>query len=281
MYILQDVDISGIKIQVLAVYQHRWAAGERFDHIVPKIQNLPLLYQLWLVQQGDVEFHSNGKRWQIKSDEACLIPATIGREIITPKPALWLSLSLRISAFNKFNLLQGIAFPAIWKPDELELQKITYLINEMSNVPSSQQAHHRLMIDGLAHALFGLCWEHLSSASLALSMHSALPDWLARTMHRISAEPASTIVELAHEAGFSPAQFRRVFREHVGATPRDYLTSRRLEVARNYLVQTDLPLRVIAERIGLRDIDHFSMAFKNVYGLSPSHYRAAQGTSHK
>jgi transcriptional regulator GlxA family with amidase domain len=37
-----------------------------------------------------------------------------------------------------------------------------------------------------------------------------------------------------------------------------------------------LTLRVIAERIGWRDANHFSQVFRETYGLSPLYYRMAR-----
>ena len=69
-------------------------------------------------------------------------------------------------------------------------------------------------------------------------------------------------VRQAREAGFSPSQFRRIFHQHVGTAPRDYLVAKRMEMACHYLEYTTLSLRHIAAKIGIHNVPHFSRAFK-------------------
>ncbi|CAN5420133.1 N/A [soil metagenome] len=88
------------------------------------------------------------------------------------------------------------------------------------------------------------------------------------------AEPP-TAAELAEIAGLSPSHFTRVFREHTGYTPMDYLRHERIKTARVLLAGVDLSIKEIAARCGFEDQYHFSKTFRQIDGLSPSDYRDA------
>ena len=53
------------------------------------------------------------------------------------------------------------------------------------------------------------------------------------------------------------------------------LTDTRVELARTYLRESDLPLYEIAELLGYRNESAFSRAFKTQFGLSPLKWRKA------
>jgi AraC-like DNA-binding protein len=273
---IRNIDIASIAVQVWAVNHHHWSAGQTYHHDPANHLYVALQGQLWLVQEGRVEVRAKGQKWRVQSGEAMFLPVSLERDIITPEQTSWLSLRLWVTVFNKFNLMKNISLPAQWRPDERERALMESWMGQIVQEFRLDAAHQRLTVGGLAQALFGLCWPHLTSTPLVASIHSELPEWLAQTLRRISNDPACNITDLAYEAGFSPAQFRRAFHQHIGSTPRDYLKTQRLEKARHYLDHTDLTLRVIAEQIGWRDANHFSQVFRETYGLSPLYYRMAR-----
>ncbi len=57
--------------------------------------------------------------------------------------------------------------------------------------------------------------------------------------------------------------------------PAAFLRKVRLDLARQMLVTTDMPLAEIAERRGFGYLSHFSRAFKANHGVAPSRYRQA------
>jgi len=273
---IRNIDISSITVQVWAVDHHHWGVGWKYRHDPARHSYTALQGQLWLMQKGSVQINADDQRWLVKSGEAIFLPVSLERDMATMEQSSWLSLRLWVTVFNKFNLMKNISLPAQWRPDENERMQMESWMSQIVREFRLEQAHQRLVVDGLAQALFGLCWPHLTSIPLVSSVHAELPEWLAQTLRLISSDPACNISDLAHEAGFSAAQFRRAFHQHIGTTPRDYLKTQRLETARHYLEHTDLELRVIAERVGWRDANHFSQVFRETYGLSPSYYRAAR-----
>jgi len=80
---------------------------------------------------------------------------------------------------------------------------------------------------------------------------------------------------LARAAHVSPAHFSRGFKEAFGASPHQYLLTRRLERAAELLRNTDRTVAEVCFAVGLSSVGSFTTSFGRTFGLSPTEYRAA------
>lgn len=71
----------------------------------------------------------------------------------------------------------------------------------------------------------------------------------------------------------SKSYLTMVFKKHTGMTIVEYLTEVRMEEAKALLRGSDLRVYEIAERVGYRDAQYFSLTFRKQVGQSPSEYR--------
>ncbi|HWD03539.1 MAG TPA: helix-turn-helix domain-containing protein [Amycolatopsis sp.] len=90
-------------------------------------------------------------------------------------------------------------------------------------------------------------------------------------------EPIS-VADIASRAAMSPASLHRRFRNELGSTPIQWLTSVRVEHARRLLEQTDLAVDQIAHRSGLGSAANLRTRLADQTGLTPSAYRRAFST---
>ncbi|HVR56424.1 MAG TPA: helix-turn-helix domain-containing protein [Pseudolabrys sp.] len=84
------------------------------------------------------------------------------------------------------------------------------------------------------------------------------------------------LLMLAGVAGLSVHHFARQFKQSAGVTPHGYLTQKRVERAREMLVQTDLPLAEIAFAVGFFDQGHLARHFRHMLGTTPREFRWSQ-----
>lgn len=100
---------------------------------------------------------------------------------------------------------------------------------------------------------------------------------LAGSLAAIHENPAGrwTLDRLAHRAALGRTAFAARFRDVVGTTPHAYLTQWRIQVGRRLLLESRMPLQVIALRVGYDSSASFSRAFRKVMGTSPGAYRSA------
>ena len=82
-----------------------------------------------------------------------------------------------------------------------------------------------------------------------------------------------TVNGLAEQAGMCPDSFIRIFKDNIGTTPYQYLTSLRIEKAAFLLENSYLAIDEISLTTGFKDRFHFSRIFKNRTGTAPGAYR--------
>ena len=82
---------------------------------------------------------------------------------------------------------------------------------------------------------------------------------------------------IARAAGLSEFHFARLFKAATGDTPFQFVTRTRMELAKQLLRKTRLPIFEIAERVGYRKPSHFSARFRAVSGCYPDAYRKSAG----
>lgn len=82
-----------------------------------------------------------------------------------------------------------------------------------------------------------------------------------------------SLEELALRAHGAPFYLHHVFQQATGQTPLAYLQMVRLARARERLVRTDQPIKVVAVACGFRSAAYFSTVFKRVVGQTPRQFR--------
>ena len=65
----------------------------------------------------------------------------------------------------------------------------------------------------------------------------------------------------------------RIFKKKYGVSPSEYISSYKLELAKEYLGETQLPIKTIAQNLGFENYVTFSKAYRKKYGVSAKEYR--------
>lgn len=86
-------------------------------------------------------------------------------------------------------------------------------------------------------------------------------------------DPNISLLSVAKYVGMSSAHFSTIFSQTVGKTFISYLTSMRIEKAKELLAHTDMKLSTIAMEIGYNEPNYFSHVFKKTEGMTPKEYR--------
>jgi AraC family transcriptional regulator len=78
---------------------------------------------------------------------------------------------------------------------------------------------------------------------------------------------------LAHQVGFSPYHFARLFRQTMGESPHQFVLQQRIKRAQCLLKETDVPLAHVALESGFANQSYLTQVFKRHLGLTPRTYR--------
>lgn len=100
-----------------------------------------------------------------------------------------------------------------------------------------------------------------------------LMDRIIKTMNKLIDDHQLNVEFLAKEVGISRAHLNRKIKDKVGMTPSDFIRSIRIKRACELLQKGDLEVTQVAFYVGFTSQSHFSTAFKNLIGMSPSEYR--------
>jgi AraC family transcriptional regulator, arabinose operon regulatory protein len=108
-----------------------------------------------------------------------------------------------------------------------------------------------------------------------------LPLPLARLTAAVAARPSlpwseADMTAVAHVSG---PHLRRLFRQHLSATPRAWVRRQRLLLAQELLSRPSARVGEVATACGFSDIYHFSREFRRQVGQAPSQWRKAEGAT--
>ena len=109
------------------------------------------------------------------------------------------------------------------------------------------------------------------------SVPEPLGDFFAETRHWAleRLETPLTVTQLAEHARVSNRTFSRRFVEDTGYTPLQWILRARVDLARELLEQSDLPIEQIADRVGLGTGANLRLHFHRILGTAPNDYRHA------
>jgi transcriptional regulator GlxA family with amidase domain len=86
---------------------------------------------------------------------------------------------------------------------------------------------------------------------------------------------------LADRMGMSSRNFARTFLSETGMTPAKFVEMARIDAARQHLVNSELPIDVVADKSGFRDPEQMRRAFLHQLGVNPHAYRARFSSHHE
>lgn len=78
---------------------------------------------------------------------------------------------------------------------------------------------------------------------------------------------------IAGKVNIHERYLQHLFKEHLGVTVNDYLTTLRIEKAKQLLLYTDLSIVKISQYVGMNSQQYFSYLFKQKTHCSPREYR--------
>ena len=83
-----------------------------------------------------------------------------------------------------------------------------------------------------------------------------------------------TMDEICEKTHISKYHLCRIFKENMGVTIWEFIRKRRLSVAKQMLMNTDMKITEIAEKCCFTDSSFFTKVFSREFGITPTAYRA-------
>ena len=173
-------------------------------------------------------------------------------------------------------------FPDLTIVRDEEIHKHPWLratLDQLSAEFTSQQPGAELVIDKLTEiVVVELIRINFGRAADSPFVRALSDKQISKALHFLHDELASawTLESLAGKIGMSRAAFAKRFKELVGQPMFEYLTSLRMQRARELLKETRLPLYEVASRVGYESDLAFTKTFKKHVGTTPTRFRKAE-----
>jgi len=112
---------------------------------------------------------------------------------------------------------------------------------------------------------------HLQKQAMALSGFEAIKapvDYIRAHYHN-----QFSIEQLANVAHLSISALERRFKKYLNKTPKQFINEVRLENARRLLIESNMPISQVGDKVGFTDHSYFSKQFRLLFGELPSEFR--------
>ena len=100
--------------------------------------------------------------------------------------------------------------------------------------------------------------------------------WLTQVLATLAGVFAPDYARIAAQQGCSVATLRRRFKQETGQTLHEHVIAQRIARARTLLIETDLPLRLLAAQLGYDSEFFFARQFKQIAQVTPGEYRRSR-----
>jgi len=161
-------------------------------------------------------------------------------------------------------------------PASMELYSMIKMYIKESTVESPEK---RIMLKNLGHTIALLIFRDIIKDSrLFLSGKPYSPGSTVKIKKVVeyikkNYQKECTLDELSEIAGISRFYLIRIFKDHMGKTPYDYLLDIRLENAKLLLTKGNISVTDICHECGFNNMSHFIRTFKKKTGITPSLYK--------
>lgn len=285
---LDETLLADVQVTLNWATRRHWKPGDCIRDWPGFSDSLGVYY----IERGGLEVAMSGGEWTLTPGSIFLVPPRVVRDRLeTTHGAVWTSIGIVPLLHGRLPLAELIPAPGLWDIQGGERERLLHWLDciiafwEKGNgdgrsplAESGRPRGHtgRLIAEGMAKAIFALCWQHFRPG---LTQHAATlraPVWLLDALHRMRSRPESSVSAVCQAVGVSPAHLRRMFHRYIGQSPQAYLSECRLATARSLIETTDDTIAAISAEVGFESLSHFTTLFTQRYQVSPARYRQAR-----
>jgi AraC family transcriptional regulator of arabinose operon len=174
---------------------------------------------------------------------------------------------------NSTPALESLNFNKSKIDSYVEDPKITSLFYDIISTLQGSDPLGNYSASSLLYQLLVLLYQNFQSnhgkeASLDRQIMEPVMEYIKRNFIR-----TITLNDLAQIAKVTPQHLCTVFKGSMKMRPMEYITRKRLQESKRMLLETDLPVKEIAESVGYIDNNYFGVLFKKQEGITPGQYR--------
>ena len=140
--------------------------------------------------------------------------------------------------------------------------------HRLASLPGRNEA---LVMNALERALLWLQVDQAATRSRTDPRVQSVMELFSRQLDRPPSIPVA-----AAACGLSPSRLGSLFRAATGQSPQQWLEKTRLNRARDLLLSTGLPIKLVAAAAGYNDQRHFATRFRGAFKMTPTQLRGRE-----
>ena len=222
-------------------------------------------------KRGDVIFVNYGSTHEFSSKEGheyyniCFSPEVVSDSVITADNAFSL---LSLTAFNE---MSSASDGPVISFNGKERDEIENILEAMLAERKESREQCERVLECYISILFTKMLRRVSFPEdiETVDLWRSLADYIDENL-----DSRLTLSHLASKCFYNPSYFSRIFKEKFGQPLTEYITSRRINAAKELLLTSELSASEIGEKVGFSDKGSFYHAFSRSTGKTPAVYRA-------
>jgi AraC-like DNA-binding protein len=170
----------------------------------------------------------------------------------------------------------GVKLPSTWRCESSQNASLRFLLRKFMEIASRQNASPEMFSAVEMLLLDALLGSPVPTGFVGQSV--VYPESLALVIEKIHHRRGMDlkVADLAHLAAMSERTFLRKFREITGMSPKQYILSHRMTLARMAMDQDPgKSLAQVAQEHGFYNLPHFSRLFSRFFGFAPKNAKNA------
>ncbi|MEK4060022.1 MULTISPECIES: helix-turn-helix domain-containing protein [Paenibacillus] len=240
-------------------------------------------FELFLILKGKVVHVINSNRQLLQENTLVFIRDRDVHcyEQTTDSDCQFINLSFNREVLDDLIAFLGEGFPSgrLLEPamppstllSKTEKEYVRYRLEQLSLIPQEK----KLAIKAEVRAILTDLFSRYIKAEAEPFEPAGQPEWLKALCREVQKKEQFTrgAAALVQLSGKSHAYVCRMFREHLGMSPTQYINELRISYAENLLLNTDMEIVDISLEIGLENVSYFYDLFKRRHNLTPHRYR--------
>lgn len=250
----------------LSVYETGWEHKKANSTYGPNIRDY---YIMHLVTKGKGRLIIDKKVYEVEEGDCFIVPPNImtsyTADAVDPFSYYWIG-------FGGIDALGLLTKAGFLSKDTYVIHPVHYdnilkrLIN-VTNVNSMDGTAEYVLIGELYLIFADMIKVSVKNNNEALYMEEAI------RFVRDNYQKFITVSDIADYLGIDRTYLFRLFKKEINISPIDYLINLRIEKAKLMLINTNKPVKEIAQLIGYSSYTSFVRAFKNKCKILPNEYR--------
>lgn len=217
------------------------------------------------IEKGMGVVEIDGQTFYPKEGDSYFLQVGTKHHYFSDRENPWQKIFINVSGGLLDSLIEGYGLKKIYYFKGLDLSKELHHIYNLAKEKKPDSTEEIICI---LNQIFFKMRAHIRCTDPILDVAEKMKDYL-----RNHAASRFKIEKLCQYISRSESQTIKIFKAAYGITPYAYFLEKKIKLAKDMLLNTNLSVKQIADHLSFADEYYFSNVFKQKTGVSPSKYR--------